>query len=117
MKLKTQDGYGTALSDIKRSTESWKTKYGWRAQEEELNRLPHFISKILVDGYGDIDIDIHFLCQESSFPHSIPLLFVHGWSRSFLEEGRTLPLLQGEIDMEEYGERGLLLGREALEDC
>jgi hypothetical protein len=139
MKLKTQDGYGTALylplpsplspfrprltptlpsrSDIKRSTESWKAKYGWRAQEEEMNRLPHFISKIPVDGYGDIDIDIHFLCQESSFPHSIPLLFVHGWSRSFLEEGRTLPLLQGEIDMEEYGERGLLLGREALEDC
>ncbi|KAH8769488.1 epoxide hydrolase, partial [Hyaloscypha finlandica] len=66
-------------SDIKRSTESWKTKYGWRAQEEGLNRLPHFMSKIPVNGYGDRDIDIHFLFQKTSSPHSIPLLFVHGW--------------------------------------
>jgi pimeloyl-ACP methyl ester carboxylesterase len=82
-----------------------------------MNRLPHFVSKVPVDGYGDIDIGIHFLFQKTLSPHSIPLLFVHGWSGSFLEGSRTLPLLQDELDMEEYGERGLLLVREVMEEC
>jgi hypothetical protein len=36
---------------------------------------------------------------------------------SFLEGSRTLPLLQDELDMEEYGERGLFLVREVMEEC
>jgi hypothetical protein len=82
-----------------------------------MNRLPNFMSKIPVNGYGNIDIDIHFHFQKTSSPHSIPLLFVHGRSGRFFEGSKTLPLLQDELDMEEYGERGLLLVREVMEEC
>jgi hypothetical protein len=57
-----------------------------------MNKLPNFITKIDVEGFGELDI--HFLHQKSS-AGAIPLLFVHRWPGSFLEVARMLPLLKG----------------------
>jgi pimeloyl-ACP methyl ester carboxylesterase len=78
--------------DIKRLTEYWSSKYDWRKQEEEMNKLPQFMTKIEVDGFGELDI--HFLHQRSSSKNAIPLLFVHGWPGNFLEGSRILSLLK-----------------------
>lgn len=68
--------YGAPLKDVKRLAKHWETKFDWRAQEARLNELPHFKTKVPVDGFGDLDI--HFIHQKSSRPDSIPLLFCHG---------------------------------------
>jgi pimeloyl-ACP methyl ester carboxylesterase len=79
-------------ADIKRLTEYWSSKYDWRKQEEEMNKLLQFMTKIEVDGFGELDI--HFLHQRSSSKNAIPLLFVHGWPGNFLEGSRILTLLK-----------------------
>lgn len=68
--------YGAPLADVKRLTEYWRNKYDWRAQESKLNELPNFITKIAVDGFGELDV--HFVHQKSEVKGAIPLLFVHG---------------------------------------
>lgn len=68
--------YGAPLKDIKRLATYWKDGYDWRKHEAKLNELPHFTTKIEVDGFGGLDI--HFLHQRSSRPDAIPLLFCHG---------------------------------------
>ena len=79
-------------ADIKRLTEYWRSKYDWRKQEEEMNKLPQFMTKVEVDGFGELDI--HFLHQKSSSKNAIPFLFVHGWPGNFLEGSRILSLLK-----------------------
>jgi len=79
-------------ADIQRLTEYWGSKYDWRKQEEEMNKLPQFMTKVEVDGFGELDI--HFLHQKSSSKNAIPLLFVHGWPGNFLEGSRILSLLK-----------------------
>jgi pimeloyl-ACP methyl ester carboxylesterase len=80
-------------ADIKRLASYWATTYDWRATEAQLNRLPHFKTEILVDGFGGLDI--HFLHQKSEVKGAIPLLFVHGWPGSWIEVTKMLPLLKG----------------------
>ena len=57
-----------------------------------MNKLPQFMTKVEVDGFGELDI--HFLHQKSSSKNAIPLLFVHGWPGNFLEGSRILSLLK-----------------------
>lgn len=80
--------YGSPLADIKRLIEYWRETYDWRKHEEDLNKLPHFKTKIGVDGFEDLDI--HFLHQPSSRKNAIPLLFCHGWPGSFHEVAKVL---------------------------
>lgn len=68
--------YGAARKDVKRLAKYWEEKYDWRSQEERLNKLPHYTTKIPVDRFGELDI--HFIHQRSSQSNAIPLLFVHG---------------------------------------
>ena len=68
--------YGAPLSDVKRLAEYWANGFNWRAQEAKINELPQYMTKVNVDGFGDLDI--HFVHQKSSRPSSIPLLFCHG---------------------------------------
>lgn len=67
---------GVPMSEVKRLVAYWGDGFDWRAQEAQLNELPHFTSKISVDGFDDLDI--HFLHQRGNKPDSIPLLFCHG---------------------------------------
>ncbi|KAF5135161.1 putative epoxide hydrolase [Metarhizium anisopliae] len=83
--------YGAARNDVRRLAKHWEDTFDWRAQEQKLNKLPHYMTKISVDGFEPLDI--HFLHQRSSQPNAIPLLFVHGWPGSFLEATKILPLL------------------------
>lgn len=80
-------------SETRRLLSHWTSTYSWRAQESQLNKLPHFKTQIPVDGFGDLDI--HFLHQESEVKGAVPLLFVHGWPGSWMEVVKILPLLKG----------------------
>lgn len=62
--------------DIKRLTSYWKDGFDWKEQQAKLNELPHFKTKIEVDGFQEIDM--HFVHQRSDVEGAIPLLFVHG---------------------------------------
>lgn len=82
---------GPPLADIKRLANYWATGYNWRQHEAELNKLPHFMTKIDIDNYGTYDV--HFIHARSSVKNAIPLLFSHGWPGSFIEVVKMLPEL------------------------
>jgi hypothetical protein len=67
---------GTPLSEIRRLTENWKSKFDWRKQEAELNKLPQFTSNVDVPGFGQLSI--HYVYQRSAAASAVPLLFLHG---------------------------------------
>ena len=56
----------------------WLDAFDWRAQEEKLNRFPHFT--VPVQG-----IDIHFIHERGSGQAPLPLLISHGWPGSVSE--------------------------------
>lgn len=68
---------GVGKKDLRRLSDYWLTRFDWRAVEQRLNRLPHFITEI--DGTC-----IHFIHArgDGSKP---PILLLHGWPGSFLE--------------------------------
>ena len=68
--------YGAPLADVKRLTSYWNSKFNWRKQEQEINKLPNFQTSVKVDGFDTLKI--HFIHQKSEVPNAIPLLFVHG---------------------------------------
>ena len=70
--------YGTNLSYLKELVTYWRTKYDWREQERQLNKMPQY--KTTID-----NIEMHFVHQKSSRPNATPLVFIHGWPGSFLE--------------------------------
>jgi len=61
---------------VKRLTSYWNTKFDWRKQEQEINKLPNFQTSVKVDGFDTLNI--RFVYQKSEVPNAIPLLFVHG---------------------------------------
>ncbi|QFU91945.1 epoxide hydrolase family protein [Amycolatopsis sp. YIM 10] len=70
--------YGFPLARLRELAEYWRTGYDWRAQEAELNELPHFTTEI--DGQN-----IHFVHVRSANPDALALVLTHGWPGSFLE--------------------------------
>ncbi|ORY18323.1 Alpha/Beta hydrolase protein [Clohesyomyces aquaticus] len=83
--------YGTPLSDVKRITTCWKTKFDWKDAEAKINGLPNYIASVAVDGFDPIEV--HFVHQKSEKQNAVPLIFIHGWPGSFLEVSRILPIL------------------------
>lgn len=84
--------FGTPVGDVQRLTKYWKDGFEWRKAEAKINLLPNFMTSILIEGFGDLDV--HFVHQRSSNLNAIPLLFCHGWPGSFLEVSKLLPLLK-----------------------
>ena len=78
--------YGSDLAYIKELAHYWRTSFGWRAQEEALNRFSHF--RAVVDGIG-----VHFIHERGKGPNPMPLVITHGWPSSFWEMRKILPLL------------------------
>lgn len=68
--------YGTPQSDIKRLAKYWANGFDWRAQEAKINKHPQFTTKVLIDGFGELEM--HLVHKRSDKPGSIPLLFSHG---------------------------------------
>lgn len=82
---------GPPVEEIKRLAKYWADGYDWRKHEAKLNELPHFTTKVDVDGFDTYDV--HFIHQRSEVKNAIPLLFAHGWPGNFLEVTKILPLL------------------------
>jgi len=69
---------GIPVSYLRPLAEYWRDGFDWRAQEAQLNELPHFVTE--VDGQ-----QIHFVHVRSTVPGARPLLLLHGWPSSFVE--------------------------------
>jgi pimeloyl-ACP methyl ester carboxylesterase len=70
--------YGVPVAYMKDFVAHWQTKYDWREQEKQLNKLDQFTTKI--DG-----LDIHFVHVRSKEKAAVPLVITHGWPGSFVE--------------------------------
>ena len=70
--------YGIPVAYMKELVAYWQTKYDWREQERQLNKLDQFVTTI--DG-----LDIHFVHVRSKEKNALPLVIVHGWPGSFCE--------------------------------
>ncbi len=78
--------YGADLAFMQELVADWRDDFDWRAQEERLNRSPHFRAEI--GGFG-----VHFLHERGRGPEPIPLILTHGWPGSFLEFLEVIPRL------------------------
>nr|XP_046258637.1 epoxide hydrolase 1-like [Scatophagus argus]XP_046258638.1 epoxide hydrolase 1-like [Scatophagus argus] len=81
--------YGFNSSSLREVVSYWRNEFDWKKQVAELNKYPHFKTKI--EG-----LDVHFIHVRP--PHRenqrvLPLMLVHGWPGSFYEFYKILPLL------------------------
>ena len=88
-------GVRDPIEYLRTLVEYWRDDYDWRRQEERLNALPHFRTRI--DGQS-----IHFVHARSPHDDALPLLLTHGWPGSFLEFFEVIPRL---TDPEAWGGR------------
>ena len=70
---------GVQLATIQALAHYWATEYDWRTCEAKLKALPHFITEI--DG-----LDIHFIHVRSKHEDALPLIVLHGWPGSVIEQ-------------------------------
>ena len=70
---------GVQLATIQALARYWATEYDWRKCEAKLKALPHFITEI--DG-----LDIHFVHVRSKHEDALPLIVLHGWPGSVIEQ-------------------------------
>lgn len=84
--------YGASEDYMKELVKYWRHEYDWRAAEEELNELDHFMANI--DG-----TKIHFIHQKSSNPNATPLLLIHAWPDSFYRFHKVIPMLSEKFDV------------------
>ncbi len=85
---------GASVSFMRRLVDYWLYRFDWRAQESNINRLPHAMATV------DDDSNIHFIHQRGRGPSPLPLIVTHGWPGSFIEMEAILPLL---TDPEAHG--------------
>jgi len=64
----------------------WRDVYDWRAQEQELNRLQHYVARLDA-------ASLHYVHETGRGANSTPLLLLHGWPDSFLRYRKVIPLL------------------------
>lgn len=48
--------FGVPLREVERLLEHWKNGFDWRHQEEVLNQLPQYRTRIEVEGFGELDV-------------------------------------------------------------
>src|SRR5215208_4126703 len=70
---------GPRLATMQALARYWEEEYDWRKCEEKLKALPHFITEI--DG-----LDIHFIHVRSDHEDALPLIVLHGWPGSIIEQ-------------------------------
>ncbi|MDQ3821811.1 MAG: epoxide hydrolase [Actinomycetota bacterium] len=74
---------GVQLATIQALAHYWATEYDWRKCEAKLKALPHFITEI--DG-----LDIHFVHVRSKHEDALPLIVLHGWPGSVIEQMKII---------------------------
>lgn len=86
----SQFNYGFNSHYLQKVVSYWRNDFDWRRQVENINRYPHFKTKI--EG-----IDVHYVhVKPRNLPegtNAIPLIMVHGWPGSFYEFYGMIPLL------------------------
>lgn len=85
--------YGVERTWLQDLSAYWSDEFDWRAQEEEINRLPHFTADL--DGFP-----IHFAHVRGKGPNPIPLILTHGWPWTFWDWKDVIGPL---TDPEAYG--------------
>jgi pimeloyl-ACP methyl ester carboxylesterase len=70
--------YGVPLGELRDLVAYWRAGYDWRRQEQRLNAVPQFTTRI----GGQL---VHFLHVRSGRPDALPLVLTHGWPGSVLE--------------------------------
>jgi microsomal epoxide hydrolase len=61
----------------------WRREYDWQRVETDLNRLPHYRTRVEGDR-------LHFVWYRGTGPRQpFPLLLLHGWPSSFLEYAKV----------------------------
>jgi pimeloyl-ACP methyl ester carboxylesterase len=70
---------GVPLATVQKVKDYWATKYDWRRIETRFNSMPNFVTEI--DG-----LDIHFVHVRSKHENALPVVIVHGWPGSFIEQ-------------------------------
>ncbi|RGP78621.1 epoxide hydrolase [Fusarium longipes] len=79
---------GAPVGDVERLAKTWQTTFDWRAVENNLNKLPHYIASLDIGSLRDFGV--HFIHKRSTNVDAVPLLFLHGWPGSFIEVTRIL---------------------------
>ncbi|WP_380872041.1 epoxide hydrolase family protein [Sphingomonas sp. DBB INV C78] len=74
--------YGASVPDMRALVEHWLNQYDWRMREAELNRFPHFLGEVEVDG---APYTVHFIHVQGNGPNPKPVIITHGWPGSFVE--------------------------------
>jgi pimeloyl-ACP methyl ester carboxylesterase len=74
---------GVPLATMQALARYWATEYDWRKCEAKLKALPHFITEI--DG-----LDIHFIHVRSKHEDALPLIVLHGWPGSVIEQMKII---------------------------
>jgi quercetin dioxygenase-like cupin family protein len=70
---------GVKLAKMQALVKHWGTAYNWRNAEAKLNSLPQFTT--VIDG-----LEIHFVHVRSKEANALPLLVMHGWPGSVIEQ-------------------------------
>ena len=70
---------GPRLATMQALARYWAEEYDWSKCEERLDALPHFLTAI--DG-----LDIHFIHVRSKHEDALPLIVLHGWPGSIVEQ-------------------------------
>jgi pimeloyl-ACP methyl ester carboxylesterase len=70
---------GPQLATMRALADYWATEYDWRRCEARMNSFPQFLTAI--DG-----LDIHFLHVRSPHEDALPLIVLHGWPGSIVEQ-------------------------------
>ena len=74
---------GTEMEWLQHLVSYWTDKFNWRAWEQRLNTLEHFIWE-----------GIHFIYKRAASGQGMPLILTHGWPGSFLDYVDMLPMLE-----------------------
>jgi pimeloyl-ACP methyl ester carboxylesterase len=83
----TDQSQGVQLATIQELARYWGTDYDWRKCEVKLNALPNFLTEI--DG-----LDIHFIHVRSKHKNALPVIVIHGWPGSVIEQLKIIdPLI------------------------
>ncbi|GAA3233983.1 epoxide hydrolase family protein [Dactylosporangium siamense] len=69
---------GVPEAYLRELAEHWLHRYDWSAAQDELNRLPQYLTGI--DG-----ATVHFVHSPSSAPDAVPILITSGWPGSLAE--------------------------------
>jgi Epoxide hydrolase N terminus. len=69
---------GTPNSYLRDAVEQWRTSFDWRAEEQRINSVPHFITEI--NG-----APIHFIHVKSERPDAKALLLAHNYPGSSVD--------------------------------